>query len=228
MTAPAATVETAPNASAERLLSAGGIALAAAAMAPALAVVLNAPAAAPAAGGALPLAFLLAFLACLLVGNTVISFAPPVAAVGRFFVTRTTRAGWARPAGFATGWLLAFGYAVLAPGLSPRWATSRGLCSHLLGRRCPVVVFQSRGIGRGDGPVAAKHPASVRVDLVCWSSRWACSCYCRDRGVPRGRRAERSRASPFLRFANPAVRGRGGCRVRHPVVISVRCRGHAR
>ena len=35
----------------------GGIALAAAAMAPALAVVLNAPAAAPSAGAALPLSF---------------------------------------------------------------------------------------------------------------------------------------------------------------------------
>ena len=52
----------------------GGIALAAAAMAPALAVVLNAPAAAPSAGGALPLSFLLAFVVCLLVGNTVVTF----------------------------------------------------------------------------------------------------------------------------------------------------------
>src|SRR5437868_2401930 len=86
----------------------GGIALAAAAMAPALAVVLNAPAAAPAAGAALPLSFLLAFGVCALVGNTVISFArrlPPSA--GSFYAYNSR--GLGTLGGFGTGWLLAFG-----------------------------------------------------------------------------------------------------------------------
>src|SRR5262249_31787496 len=63
----------------------GGVALAAAAMAPPLGVILNAPAAAPAAGGALPLAFLVAFLVCLLVGNTVIRFARRLPSAGSFY-----------------------------------------------------------------------------------------------------------------------------------------------
>src|SRR5262245_47598434 len=94
----------------------GGIALAAAAMAPALAVVLNAPAAAPAAGAALPMSFLLAFVVCALVGNTVISFSrrlPPSA--GSFYAYNAR--GLGTPGGFGTGWLLCFGYAILAPGL---------------------------------------------------------------------------------------------------------------
>src|SRR3954468_11178769 len=116
MTPPPSTESSPPRLKGNACSLAGCVALAAAAMAPALAVVLNAPAAAPAAGAALPLAFLLAFLASLLVGNTVVSFArrlPPSA--GSFYAYSAS--GLGRAGGFVTGWLLAFGYAAMAPGL---------------------------------------------------------------------------------------------------------------
>src|SRR3954468_9885792 len=116
MTPPPSTESSPPRLKGNACSLAGCVALAAAAMAPALAVVLNAPAAAPAAGGALPLSFLLAFVVSLLVGNTVITFArrlPPSA--GSFYTYNSRGLGTA--GGFVTGWLLVFGYAILAPGL---------------------------------------------------------------------------------------------------------------
>src|SRR5262245_26643704 len=125
---------------------AGGIALAAAAMAPTLAVVLNAPAAAPAAGGALPLAFLLAFLVCLLVGNTVIRFArrlPPSA--GSFYAYNAH--GLGKAGGFLTGWLFALGYAILAPGLFTALGDFAATYAHAaLGLDIPWWCFSLAGL----------------------------------------------------------------------------------
>jgi amino acid transporter len=92
-----------------------GIALSAAAMAPVLAVVLNAPAAGPVAGAALPLSFLVAFVAALFVGNSVVEFARELPSAGSFYTFNAQGLGPA--AGFLTGWLFAFGYALFALGL---------------------------------------------------------------------------------------------------------------
>jgi amino acid transporter len=145
---------------------AGGIALAAAAMAPALAVVLNAPAAAPAAGGSLPLSFLLAFLVCLLVGNTVVSFArrlPPSA--GSFYAYNSR--GLGAPGGFFTGWLLAFGYAILAPGLFTAFGDFAAAYARTgLGVEAPWWCFSLAGLALVTGLSLRSIRASVRVDLV--------------------------------------------------------------
>ncbi|QJX01090.1 APC family permease [Frigoriglobus tundricola] len=144
----------------------GGIALAAAAMAPALAVVLNAPAAAPAAGGALPLSFLLAFVVCLLVGNTVVTFArrlPPSA--GSFYAYNAR--GLGAGGGFVTGWLLAFGYAVLAPGLFTALGDFAAAYARTgLGIEAPWWCFSLAGLALVVGLSLRSVRASVRVDLV--------------------------------------------------------------
>ncbi len=145
---------------------AGGIALAAAAMAPALAVVLNAPAAAPAAGRALPLSFLIAFLVCLLVGNTVVTFArrlPPSA--GSFYAYNSRGLGAA--GGFFTGWLLAFGYAVLAPGLFTALGDFAAAYARTgLGVDVPWWCFSLVGLALVMALSLRSIRASVRVDLV--------------------------------------------------------------
>src|SRR4051812_33895521 len=144
----------------------GGIALAAAAMAPALAVVLNAPAAAPAAGGALPLSFLLAFLVCLLVGNTVVTFArrlPPSA--GSFYAYNSR--GLGAGGGFVTGWLLAFGYAVLAPGLFTAFGDfAAAYARTALGVEIPWWSFSLAALALVMGLSLRSLRASVRVDLA--------------------------------------------------------------
>ena len=135
-------------------------------MAPALAVVLNAPAAAPAAGGALPLSFLLAFVACLLVGNTVVTFSqllPPSAGSFYSYAAHGLGAG----GGFVTGWLLAFGYAVLAPGLFAALGEFAAAYARTgLGIEVPWWCFSLAGLALVVCLSLRSLRASVRVDLV--------------------------------------------------------------
>jgi amino acid transporter len=93
----------------------GAVAMAMAFMGPATSVAFNTQPAAGGAGYALPFAILLALVACLLVANTIASFARKLPTAG-FVYTFNTR-GLGADGGFMSGWLLLLGYGMVGPML---------------------------------------------------------------------------------------------------------------
>jgi amino acid transporter len=93
----------------------GAVAMAMAFMGPATSVAFNTQPAAAGVGYALPVAIVLALVACLLVANTVASFARKLPAAG--FVYTFNSQGFGRDGGFLSGWLLLLGYGMVGPML---------------------------------------------------------------------------------------------------------------
>jgi len=91
----------------------GALAMSAAFMGPAVSVFFNMVPAANAAGKAFPLSFLLSMIAILFISNSVIQYSKKVN--GASFAFAYTSHGFGPNAGFVSGWILLFAYAMISP-----------------------------------------------------------------------------------------------------------------
>lgn len=95
----------------------GAVALAMAFMAPGGSTFFETQPAAAGAGFATPLGFILALLVCLIVANTIASFARKLPAAG--FAYTFNSQGLGKRSGFISGWILALSYGMVGPMIFP-------------------------------------------------------------------------------------------------------------
>ncbi|MFT8977195.1 APC family permease [Liquorilactobacillus nagelii] len=113
----------------------GALAMSAAFMGPAVSVFFNMVPAANAAGKAFPLSFLLSMIAILFISNSIMQYSKKVN--GASFAFAYTSKGFGPNAGFMSGWILLFAYAMVSP---ITYAGFGVMLSEFLGRQFGIHI----------------------------------------------------------------------------------------